>query len=353
VSRDLIAALRREAAFDPTPLPEDLAALHVPFDELLGEARTERALHEAAEARGRIALVGAMGAGKSSVLSYTLTPARGFAPLPISVAPESDETVTDPGRFAQHVVRVISTWASEVELLSEAQRDELLRAVADRRVLTGRSRQTHAGIAMQLPWLAKGELARDVRRELEPAIAPGRSAVEQLEALRRLTRVIRAIELEPLLLIDDSDRWLRRGVPRAEIVGAFFGRVRELAELETGFAVAVHEGYLELAEYRESAVGALNTRVDIPRLTDEGQLARILDHRVRAFTGEGSASEILDSKALTGLWRFYGADGEHSLRKALQIAHTALSEAALADHDHVGAALIDAAIAAWPPAGSG
>lgn len=354
MSSELIAALRREAAFDPTPLPEDLAALHVPFDELLGEARTERALQEAAEAAGRIALVGAMGAGKSSVLSYTLTPARGFAPLPISVAPESDETVTDPGRFAQHVVRVISTWAAEVELLSEAQRDELLRAVADRRVLGGRSRQTHAGISMQLPWLAKGQVARDIRRELEPTTELGRSAVEHLEALRRLTHVIRAIELEPLLLIDDSDRWLRRGTPRAEIVGAFFGRVvRELAELETGFAVAVHEGYLELAEYRESATGALNTRVDVPRLTDEGQLARILDHRVRAFTGEGSVSEILDSKALTGLWRFYGVDGEHSLRKALQIAHTALSEAALADHDHVGAALIDAAIAAWPPAGAG
>jgi len=95
VSRELIIALRREAAFDPTPLPEDLAALHVPFDQLGDEDRVERALQEAAAAAERIALVGAMGSGKSSVLSYTLTPARGFAALPISVAPESDETVTD------------------------------------------------------------------------------------------------------------------------------------------------------------------------------------------------------------------------------------------------------------------
>jgi hypothetical protein len=127
-------------------------------------------------------------------------------------------------------VRVISTWAAEVEMLSGDSRDELLRAVADSQVLPSRSKQTRAGIALQLPWLVKGELARDIRRELEPAIELERSAVEHLEALKRLARLIRAIELEPLLIIDDSDRWLRRGEPRPEIVGAFFGRVvRELS----------------------------------------------------------------------------------------------------------------------------
>lgn len=73
MSRELIAALRSEAAFDPTPLPEDLAALHVPFDQLLGDERVERGLRDAARAAERIAVVGAMGSGKSSVLSYALT----------------------------------------------------------------------------------------------------------------------------------------------------------------------------------------------------------------------------------------------------------------------------------------
>lgn len=69
MSRELILMLRHRAALDPTPLPEDLAALHVPFDELLGHSRVERALSEAAAAAERIAVVGAMSAGKSSVLS--------------------------------------------------------------------------------------------------------------------------------------------------------------------------------------------------------------------------------------------------------------------------------------------
>ena len=140
---------------------------------MLGGARVEAALAEAARAAERIALVGAMGSGKSSVLSYTLSGERGFAALPISVAPESDEVVTDPGQFAQHLVRVISAWAAELELLSPDQRDQLLRAVADERVLPSRAKQTHAGIGLQLPWLVKGELARDIQRHAVTSSADG------------------------------------------------------------------------------------------------------------------------------------------------------------------------------------
>ena len=350
MSRELIGSLRREAAFDPTPLPEDLAALHVPFDALNGGDRVEQALAAAARAAERIALVGAMGSGKSSVLSYTLTAEQGFAALPISVAPESDETVSDPGRFAQHVVRVISSWAGELEMLSAERRDQLLRAVAERRVLPSRSKQTHAGIGLQLPWLVKGELARDIHRELEPAQEVGRSAVEYLDALKRLARVVRAIELEPLLVIDDSDRWLRRGKPRGEIVGAFFERVvRELTQLEIGFAVAVHETYLALPEYQETTPGVLSARIDVPRLPTSDQLERIIAHRVQAFLGDEVSERIVDDEALTRLWEFYGTDADHSLRTTLQILHTGITEAAQGEHESVSSGMIEAAIAAWLP----
>lgn len=350
MSRELIETLRAVAAFDATPLPEDLAALHVPFDELLGEEKTERELRKAAEASGRIALVGAMGSGKSSVLSYALTPAEGFAPIPISVAPETDETVSDPGRFAQHVVRVVSAWAAEVEMLSVGQRDELLRSIAQRRAMPTRSIQTRAGLSIQLPWLAKGEFARDVKRELAPAVEVERSAVEYLDSLKRLMRLIRTIELQPVLIIDDSDRWLRRGEPRLDIVGAFFGRiVRTLAELETSLTIAVHENYLDLAEYRDNTVGVINTRIDVPALTEKDQLARILDHRVQVVGVDDGSADIFTADGLARLWRFYKAECGCSLRKTLQIAHTALSEAARDQADRVGLALIESSIAAWEP----
>jgi hypothetical protein len=127
--------------------------------------------------------------------------------------------------------------------------------------------------------------------------------------------------------------------------------VRELSELEIGFAVAVHEHYLRLSEYREATPGVLSARIDVPKLTAAEQVSEIIDHRVRAFVGEGRASEILDPEAMSRLWEFYSSDANRSLRVTLQIAHTAVTEAALGAHDRVGAGLIETAIAAWlPPA---
>ena len=232
MSADLLALLSRESAFDPTPLPTDLAALHVPFDTLTSGHETEGALRAAAHSSGRVALVGPMGSGKSSVLAHVFQPDEGFAPIQVSVAPEHEETVTEPGAFAQHVVRVVSTWAADVEMLSEKEREQLLRAVSDRRVLPSRSAGTRGGIAVQLPWLAKAELARELRSELQTSEGIARSAAEQLAALSRMFGLIRTVELTPVLVIDDSDRWLLRGEPRPDIVAAFFGRiVRELSNL--------------------------------------------------------------------------------------------------------------------------
>jgi hypothetical protein len=350
VTPKLMALLSRESAFDPTPLPADLAALHVPFDHLTGKAETEAALHTATNGNGRIALVGPMGSGKSSVLANVFHADRGFAPIQVSVAPEQDETVTDPGAFAQHVVRVVSAWATEADMLLPAEREQLLRAISDHTVLPSRNTSLKAGIALQLPWLAKAELARELRTELRTSENSSRSAVEYLTALGRMFSLIRTVELMPVLVIDDSDRWMRRGQPRPDIIAAFFGRiVRELANLELAFTIAVHKRYLVLDEYRENTAGILNARIDLPRLTRDDQLTRILDHRILLHAREGSVAEVLDQEAMQRLWAFYTGEGELSLRKTLQIAHTALSDASRAGHDKIGPELIDAALAAWPP----
>jgi len=58
---------------------------------------------------------------------------------------------------------------------------------------------------------------------------------------------------------------------------------------------------------------------------------------------------VPDPQGLAQLWHFYSAEGDHSLRKTLQIAHTAVNDAAVAELDQVGVALTDSAIAAWAP----
>ncbi len=64
--------------------------------------------------------------------------------------------------------------------------------------------------------------------------------------------------------------------------------------------------------------------------------------------GDGS-TEILDANGLASLWQFYADECGRSLRKTLQIAHTALSEAARSEAEQVGLALIESSIAAWEP----
>lgn len=104
-----------------------------------------------------------------------------------------------------------------------------------------------------------------------------------------------------------------------------------------------------MPEYRDATPGVLSARIDAPKLTAVQQLEKIIDHRVRTFGGAGSAADILDAEARDRLWTFYSEDASQSLRATLQIAHTALTEAALGEHDRVGAGLIDAAITAWLP----
>jgi hypothetical protein len=96
---------------------------------------------------GRIALVGAMGAGKSSVLSYALTPSEGFAPLPISVAPESDETVTDPGNIC---VNNTTQWPVGLARLDEGKQRQRFRAVNSLHQLHLLSRDARADRALTL-----------------------------------------------------------------------------------------------------------------------------------------------------------------------------------------------------------
>lgn len=328
-SHDLIAKLRERHALDPRPLPTDLSAYHVPFDILNGDGRTEAALARAAVAMERVALIGDGGVGKSSVISHVFRLGSGFAPVVVPVFDERAEVVSDPGAFAAHTVQVLARYAEQVELTAPMERDRYLRAIAERTHLPSTERGLRAGIKLA-PWIAQFDVGADLKRVTPPAeIQP--SASQYVAALDDMIAVVKRTELTPVLIIDDSDRWLRLddGEPRNDVVEPFLARVlRMLADRAIGFVVAVHRTYVGLAGYTSAVEqGTLETFIDVPALGSRRALEALLEHRVRLHAAEAALADVFTDAALAELWAVYGGGAASQIRKTLQVAHGALADA--------------------------
>jgi energy-coupling factor transporter ATP-binding protein EcfA2 len=345
---ELIRRLLEVRAFNPTPIGDQLIEFYVPFDDLLGGDRIERALGQAMMTGTRVAVVGPSGSGKSSLCEWVLgVPGGEFAATRIPVAIERDETVTDPQAFAQHVIRLVSGHAAESALISAEEREAILRGSGDHISRPGREITKRAGIGLP-DWLLRGELAREVTSYMESIDQP-RSTTTILEALEYLIGLIAHHGLQPVFVIDDSDAWLNiEGVrDRSALVNEFFGRVlRMMAELPCGLVVAVHTDYLGTAGYRQ-AEGFLEQRITIPELPDGATIAALLDRRIKTCDEAAGHHDVIDEAAIEALFNYYQGAGARSLRKVLQTAQTALGIADETDGEIVTSAMVESAISEW------
>src|SRR5438876_11698559 len=86
VPSDLLRQIIEVHAFNPTPIGDELVRAYVPFDELLGNSRTEAALERAMAAGTRVTLVGPTGSGKSSLAEWVLGAPGTYAATRVPVA---------------------------------------------------------------------------------------------------------------------------------------------------------------------------------------------------------------------------------------------------------------------------
>src|SRR5665811_956262 len=274
MSRESLATLQEAHAFNPAPLRGELHELHVPFDEMTGGRGCEQALGDALRRGQRVALVGISGSGKSSVTQSVLGPlVEGLAPLPITVAIERPEIAQDPAEFAAHLVRLVGQWVVDA-MPRQASRG---REITTRRGQGGTRKQR---FSIAPGWLsAKLELAYELQ---QASAQTPLSSGQRMDQARQLLDLIRADDLQPVLVLDDTDKWLyTTWQPDATTVrSAFFGRViRVLAEdLSTAAVVAVHPTYLADAEY-QSAAGSLDTTIHVPAIPSPATVGQILGRR--------------------------------------------------------------------------
>ena len=301
-------------AFESSPTRADLGVLHVPFDELVDSGRTEARLDASIRRREPVALIGTSGCGKSSVIAHVLDPtAEGIAPVYVPVAAAPAHTVDSADHLADHLLTTLFRLAEPVVARVEP---DLARSTTT----TTRVRRGRAGFVGR--WFG-ADVAREVRHQTQTE----RNATlsDKTEALIQALVTIADGHLVPVIVFDDTDRWLSD--ENTPLVASFFAEgVRWLLELPVALVVAVHPHYFEVTSQTE-LLRFLDTRIKIPRLESATAVDAILRRRIQRIVGASkpNLTDVLASDASAAVLAVYQKSG--SLRRALQVCHTALHDA--------------------------
>lgn len=329
MSNRAIRTLADSHAFNARPRSQDQRQVYVPFDELVETPSVERRLNDLVGAGSRVGLVGRTGSGKSSLLEHVLT-RHPFARVGVPVSLDQERVAREPKLFAQHLVHALSRFG---EASARQEQEERIYAMSSERDELRR-----------VPGLLQGEAAFEFASSAA-RIDVNRPAAEVVQQAGRLFDLLRASELQPVLVVDDSDKWL--GAATEPMIADFFGRVLPwIAELGTAIVVALQPApYLHSRSYREARkAGVPERELEMPVLTEPQQLGRILAKRAEVAGVDEPLAGLFTDGAVAALFEYYSGEGEYSLRKTLNAANCAVDLAAEAGAVAVDEALVAAGI---------
>lgn len=329
MSNRAIRTLADSHAFNARPRSQDQRQVYVPFDELVETPSVERRLNDLVGAGSRVGLVGRTGSGKSSLLEHVLS-RHPFARVGVPVSLDQERVAREPKLFAQHLVHALSRFG---EASARQEQEERIYAMSSERDELSRE-----------PGLLHGEAAFEFASSAA-RIDVNRPAAEVVQQAGRLFDLLRAAELQPVLVVDDSDKWL--GAATEPMIADFFGRVLPwIAELGTAIVVALQPApYLHSRSYREARrAGVPERELEMPVLSEPQQLGRILAKRVEVAGVDEPLAGLFTEGAVAALFEYYSGEGEHSLRKTLNAANCAVDLAAEAGAVAVDEGLVAAGI---------
>lgn len=328
----LFQHLQEARAFDSSPLRHDLGVYHVPFSELGSDEAPEQTLVSAARRAERLMIVGPSGSGKSSLIEHALGPmVERIAPILVPVAGESGDVVTNVQAVSGMIIQQIVQHAD----LTDTERKDAMRWASSQRPLDPETRLS--GFSAGASWMGTG-LGTDIKRQVPHNTVLPNTASGTLEIVDQLLATIQKDDLIPVLVFDDTDRWVRGVVAgdtdHHDFAMGFFGKVlTEIRQLRAGLVVAAHDKYLENNQLKDYIGNVVENRINIPILNSVDALgkvilSRIVVHRPTSDTDSiPSLDEVMTTDALSELYQLYQKEFSGSLRMVVRTMHVALADA--------------------------
>jgi hypothetical protein len=230
----------------------------------------------------------------------------------------------DPVAFVKHLVQVVSRLVQ----LTEPDRGRQARRIES---------ETHPKYKRGKAFsVAPGLIGVSVRLayELEAAVQePSTTSDQIMDQGRQILDLFRSRGLTPVLVLDDTDRWLTATwLPDSrQTRAAFFTTIPRLLseELDAAAVIAVHPTYLDDDAYR-AARGFLSRTIAVPAVPSAGAVAAILYRRI-ALAMDARAlpavdvSNVLADAALVTVHDYYSSRPSDVRRNLLLILHAALT----------------------------
>jgi len=294
----------------------------------------------------RVAVIGPIGSGKSSLIEYvTTTGAAAFAPIWISVGHESAEMLRDPPEFARHLIREVVRWAHDTQAMGEEQRRAVLAETTPTLPTRTRTHKQDFSLKLALGWLEPA-IGEEVQETVaDPAV--DRPRADFIASLDRLVELIRDdLGRVPVVIIDDSDRWLRLdGKLRDALLEGFFtDTCRMLAERNWAVAMAIHPDYCSSSGFRNAARnGYFTSQHGMPMFESPEGLRRLFAARIQSVAEAENEFAALEAgvypiptitisevdvfeAGFDSLLHDYYQASEQNLRAVLTVAQQALME---------------------------
>jgi hypothetical protein len=252
--------------------------------------------------------------------------------------------------------------------MTEIERQAFLFETSDTLPSRAATHKQSVSLKLALNWIEPAWSDEVTETLVNPEVE--RNPGEFIASLDRLVELIQEdLRRTPVVIIDDSDRWLRLAGPeRDALLDAFFADTcRMLAERNWGIVMAVHPEYCATSAFRlATSNGYLNVQLSVPRVDHASAIRELFDTRIRQLGAnaeeerllqagldpdsfptvrEASADDVFEEGFETILLQHYQAS-DSNLRAVLTVAQQALQETLSLDEPLVtNAAVSDATLA--------